>query len=135
MGIHTLCMYRAKEYPCFIKWIKKHTHIIYVTTFFSVLLSFCYLFYCSSVSYHHCVEKCIYVVICVLCHFRFSPVKELAPVGTPVGTILAAAINQTIFYSIVSGNELGMSYTSCTMQSTNLKWIFTPAIAQEVVFS
>ncbi|XP_072246982.1 protocadherin-15-like [Leuresthes tenuis] len=39
--------------------------------------------------------------------YRFAPVRELAPVGTPVGTILAAAINQTIFYSIVAGNELG----------------------------
>ncbi|XP_017286287.1 protocadherin-15 isoform X5 [Kryptolebias marmoratus] len=39
--------------------------------------------------------------------YIFPPVKELAPVGTPVGTILAAAINQTIFYSIVAGNELG----------------------------
>uniref|UniRef100_A0A3Q3JPT7 Protocadherin-15 n=1 Tax=Monopterus albus TaxID=43700 RepID=A0A3Q3JPT7_MONAL len=39
--------------------------------------------------------------------YRFPPVSELAPVGTPVGIILAAAINQTIFYSIVAGNELG----------------------------
>ncbi|XP_078787949.1 protocadherin-15 isoform X3 [Oryzias latipes] len=39
--------------------------------------------------------------------YTFSPVRELAPIGTPVGTIFAAAINQTIFYSIVGGNELG----------------------------
>uniref|UniRef100_A0A665X9A6 Protocadherin-related 15a n=1 Tax=Echeneis naucrates TaxID=173247 RepID=A0A665X9A6_ECHNA len=39
--------------------------------------------------------------------YKFPPVSELAPLGTPVGTILAAAINQTIFYSIVAGNELG----------------------------
>ncbi|GLD65136.1 protocadherin-15-like isoform X1, partial [Lates japonicus] len=39
--------------------------------------------------------------------YKFPPVSELAPIGTPVGTILAAAINQTIFYSIVAGNELG----------------------------
>ncbi|KAM6916717.1 protocadherin-15-like [Xenentodon cancila] len=39
--------------------------------------------------------------------YGFRPVRELAPIGTPVGTILAAAINQTIFYSIVAGNELG----------------------------
>uniref|UniRef100_A0A3B4ZPN9 Protocadherin-15 n=1 Tax=Stegastes partitus TaxID=144197 RepID=A0A3B4ZPN9_9TELE len=39
--------------------------------------------------------------------YKFAPVSELAPFGTPVGTILAAAINQTIFYSIVAGNELG----------------------------
>uniref|UniRef100_A0A6Q2WVY1 Protocadherin-15 n=1 Tax=Esox lucius TaxID=8010 RepID=A0A6Q2WVY1_ESOLU len=37
--------------------------------------------------------------------YRFAPVSELAPVGRPVGSILAAAINQTIFYSIVGGNE------------------------------
>uniref|UniRef100_A0A3Q1FD86 Protocadherin-15 n=1 Tax=Acanthochromis polyacanthus TaxID=80966 RepID=A0A3Q1FD86_9TELE len=40
--------------------------------------------------------------------YKFAPVSELAPFGTEVGTILAAAINQTIFYSIVAGNELGM---------------------------
>uniref|UniRef100_A0A3Q2SPV1 Protocadherin-related 15a n=1 Tax=Fundulus heteroclitus TaxID=8078 RepID=A0A3Q2SPV1_FUNHE len=39
--------------------------------------------------------------------YRFPPVKELSPVGTAVGTILAAAMNQAIFYSIVGGNELG----------------------------
>uniref|UniRef100_A0A3Q2EA12 Protocadherin-15 n=1 Tax=Cyprinodon variegatus TaxID=28743 RepID=A0A3Q2EA12_CYPVA len=39
--------------------------------------------------------------------YRFPAVKELSPVGTAVGTILAAAMNQTIFYSIVGGNELG----------------------------
>uniref|UniRef100_A0A673ZVF4 Protocadherin-related 15a n=1 Tax=Salmo trutta TaxID=8032 RepID=A0A673ZVF4_SALTR len=37
--------------------------------------------------------------------YRFAPVSELAPVGRPVGSILAAAMNQTIFYSIVGGNE------------------------------
>ncbi|KAM4607527.1 protocadherin-15-like [Polymixia lowei] len=39
--------------------------------------------------------------------YRFPPVSELAPVETSVGTILAAAANQTIFYSIVAGNERG----------------------------
>ncbi|TMS04342.1 Protocadherin-15 [Larimichthys crocea] len=39
--------------------------------------------------------------------YRYRPVSELAPIGTSVGTIVAAAINQTIFYSIVHGNELG----------------------------
>ncbi|XP_053731192.1 protocadherin-15-like [Synchiropus splendidus] len=39
--------------------------------------------------------------------YRFSSISELAPLGTPVGTVLAAAINQTIFYSIVGGNDLG----------------------------
>lgn len=34
--------------------------------------------------------------------------SELAPSGTPVGTVLAAAVNQTIFYSIVGGNDIGM---------------------------
>ncbi|RXM34654.1 Protocadherin-15, partial [Acipenser ruthenus] len=33
------------------------------------------------------------------------PVSENAPIGTRVGVILAAAINQTILYSIVAGNE------------------------------
>ncbi|KAF4106058.1 hypothetical protein G5714_013720 [Onychostoma macrolepis] len=39
--------------------------------------------------------------------YRFSPVSESAPVRTPVGMILAAAVNTTVFYSIVSGNEGG----------------------------
>ncbi|XP_060943392.1 protocadherin-15-like [Limanda limanda] len=39
--------------------------------------------------------------------YKFSPVSELAPFGKRVGTILAAAVNQTIFYSIVAGNERG----------------------------
>ncbi|KAI2658044.1 Protocadherin-15 [Labeo rohita] len=37
----------------------------------------------------------------------FSPVSENAPVRTPVGMILAAAVNTTVFYSIVSGSEGG----------------------------
>uniref|UniRef100_A0A5F8GV29 Protocadherin-15 n=1 Tax=Monodelphis domestica TaxID=13616 RepID=A0A5F8GV29_MONDO len=37
--------------------------------------------------------------------YRPPPVSELAPIGTPVGVITAAAINQSIVYSIVSGNE------------------------------
>nr|XP_057918204.1 protocadherin-15-like [Doryrhamphus excisus] len=40
--------------------------------------------------------------------YRFPPVSEEAPVGTPVGVILAAAVNQTIVYSIIEGNEGGM---------------------------
>uniref|UniRef100_A0A673ADD8 Protocadherin-15 n=1 Tax=Sphaeramia orbicularis TaxID=375764 RepID=A0A673ADD8_9TELE len=39
--------------------------------------------------------------------YKFPPVSENALPGTPVGTILAAAVNQTIYYSIVAGNELG----------------------------
>uniref|UniRef100_A0A672LFR5 Protocadherin-related 15b n=1 Tax=Sinocyclocheilus grahami TaxID=75366 RepID=A0A672LFR5_SINGR len=39
--------------------------------------------------------------------YRFSPVSENAPVGTIAGVILAAAINQTIVYSIIDGNEGG----------------------------
>ncbi|XP_067286804.1 protocadherin-15b isoform X1 [Pseudorasbora parva] len=39
--------------------------------------------------------------------YRFSPVSENAPVGTVAGVILAAAINQTIIYSIIEGNEGG----------------------------
>ncbi|XP_041123541.1 protocadherin-15-like isoform X1 [Polyodon spathula] len=37
--------------------------------------------------------------------YRPPPVSENAPIGTRVGVILAAAINQTILYSIVAGNE------------------------------
>ncbi|XP_059386468.1 protocadherin-15-like isoform X2 [Carassius carassius] len=39
--------------------------------------------------------------------YRFPPVSENAPVGTVAGVILAAAINQTIVYSIIEGNEDG----------------------------
>ncbi|XP_072522693.1 protocadherin-15b isoform X1 [Salminus brasiliensis] len=39
--------------------------------------------------------------------YRFPPVSENAPVGRVVGIILAAAINQSIVYSIVEGNEGG----------------------------
>lgn len=38
---------------------------------------------------------------------RFPPVSEEAEIGTPVGTIMAAAVNQTIIYSIIEGNEGG----------------------------
>ncbi|XP_041830365.1 protocadherin-15-like isoform X2 [Melanotaenia boesemani] len=37
--------------------------------------------------------------------YRFSPVSEEAAVGTLVGVILAAAVNQTIVYSIIEGNK------------------------------
>uniref|UniRef100_A0A8C9V1N7 Protocadherin related 15 n=1 Tax=Scleropages formosus TaxID=113540 RepID=A0A8C9V1N7_SCLFO len=37
--------------------------------------------------------------------YRFPPVSEKAPIGKEIGVIIAAAINQTIVYSIVSGNE------------------------------
>uniref|UniRef100_A0A4W4E418 Protocadherin-15 n=1 Tax=Electrophorus electricus TaxID=8005 RepID=A0A4W4E418_ELEEL len=40
--------------------------------------------------------------------YRFSPVSENAPVGQAAGMILAAAVNTTIFYSIVGGNEKGV---------------------------
>ncbi|XP_035997708.1 protocadherin-15 isoform X2 [Fundulus heteroclitus] len=40
--------------------------------------------------------------------YRFSPVSEAAAVGTPVGVIMAAAVNQTIVYSIIEGNEGGV---------------------------
>lgn len=36
---------------------------------------------------------------------RFPPVSEEAAVGTLVGAIKAAAVNQTIVYSIVDGNQ------------------------------
>ncbi|CAI5658908.1 unnamed protein product [Oreochromis niloticus] len=49
-------------------------------------------------------------VIPVFTHeeYRFLPVSEEAAVGTPVGVILAAAVNQTIVYSIMEGNEGGV---------------------------
>ncbi|XP_032358281.1 protocadherin-15 isoform X2 [Etheostoma spectabile] len=37
--------------------------------------------------------------------YRFPLVSEEAPVGTPVGAIMAAAVNQTIVYSIIEGNQ------------------------------
>ncbi|XP_017293900.1 protocadherin-15-like isoform X3 [Kryptolebias marmoratus] len=37
--------------------------------------------------------------------YRFPPVSEEAAVGTLVGVIMAAAVNQTIVYSIVEGND------------------------------
>ncbi|XP_029383086.1 protocadherin-15-like [Echeneis naucrates] len=39
--------------------------------------------------------------------YRFPPVSEEAAVGTQVGVIIAAAVNQTIVYSIIEGNEGG----------------------------
>lgn len=52
--------------------------------------------------------KCWWSLSFALLYFcRFSPVSESTPVGTPVGMILAAAVNTTVFYSIVSGNEGG----------------------------
>lgn len=38
---------------------------------------------------------------------RPPPVSESAPKGTVVAVVMAAALNQTIVYSIVSGNEEG----------------------------
>ncbi|XP_035262446.1 protocadherin-15b isoform X3 [Anguilla anguilla] len=40
--------------------------------------------------------------------YRFAPVSENAQVGKVVGTVMAAAVNQTIVYSIVEGNENGI---------------------------
>ncbi|NXA43465.1 PCD15 protein, partial [Eudromia elegans] len=40
--------------------------------------------------------------------YRPPPVSEGAPRGTVVAVVLAAALNQTIVYSIVSGNEEGV---------------------------
>lgn len=40
--------------------------------------------------------------------YRFPPVSEEAAVGTLVGVIMAAAVNQTIVYTIIEGNELGI---------------------------
>ncbi|KAM9325027.1 protocadherin-15 [Gastrophryne carolinensis] len=39
--------------------------------------------------------------------YRPPPVSEASPVGTNVTMVMAAALNQTIVYSIISGNEQG----------------------------
>ncbi|XP_030629602.1 protocadherin-15b [Chanos chanos] len=39
--------------------------------------------------------------------YRFPPISENAPIGRVVGIILASAINQSIIYSIIEGNEGG----------------------------
>uniref|UniRef100_A0AAY4D0V0 Cadherin domain-containing protein n=1 Tax=Denticeps clupeoides TaxID=299321 RepID=A0AAY4D0V0_9TELE len=39
--------------------------------------------------------------------YRFSPVSENAPVGTAVGVIRATAVNQSIVYCIMEGNDGG----------------------------
>lgn len=70
----------------------------------------------------------------VWCLSRFLPVKELSPVGTAVGTILAAAMNQSIFYSIVGGNQLGMANRSNMVQEMKTNWICSGYKIQ-VVFS
>ncbi|XP_038592050.1 protocadherin-15-like isoform X1 [Micropterus salmoides] len=40
--------------------------------------------------------------------YRFPPVSEEAAVGTLVGAIMATAVNQTIVYFIIEGNERGV---------------------------
>ncbi|XP_063817808.1 protocadherin-15 isoform X1 [Pseudophryne corroboree] len=40
--------------------------------------------------------------------YRPPPVSEAAPIGTTVTVVLAAAQNQTMVYSIISGNDQGM---------------------------
>ncbi|XP_043568302.1 protocadherin-15b isoform X1 [Chiloscyllium plagiosum] len=40
--------------------------------------------------------------------YRPLPVSESAPIGTVVVTVTAAAINQTIVYSIIAGNDAGV---------------------------
>ncbi|KAM9425855.1 protocadherin-15-like [Pholidichthys leucotaenia] len=40
--------------------------------------------------------------------YRFLPVSEEAAVGTALGVIMAAAVNQTVVYSIIGGNEGGV---------------------------
>ncbi|XP_068113953.1 protocadherin-15 [Hyperolius riggenbachi] len=39
--------------------------------------------------------------------YRPPPVSETAPMGTTVTVVMAAALNQTIVYSIISGNDQG----------------------------
>nr|XP_023695501.1 protocadherin-15-like isoform X2 [Paramormyrops kingsleyae] len=40
--------------------------------------------------------------------YEFPPMSENSPIGKVVGVILAAAIDQTIIYSIIGGNEAGV---------------------------
>lgn len=91
-----------------------HTYTQCMSTLISVLLYFVFVVQ----SFFITMLKNIFAswFLFLFFHFRFAPVKELVPVGTPVGTILAAAINQTIFYAIVAGNELGICYTPYTTQ-------------------
>jgi len=78
------------------------THLLCQPVYPSSLFVYCICKICIV------IDRCF--MICVLCSPRFPVVSELAPIGTLVGTILAAAVNQTIFYSIVSGNKRG---TAC----------------------
>ncbi|KAJ7987761.1 hypothetical protein DPEC_G00329850 [Dallia pectoralis] len=48
------------------------------------------------------------IPVFTLDEYRFPPVSEKAAVGKVVGVILAAAVNQTIIYTIVEGNEEGV---------------------------
>lgn len=89
-------------------WHLSYFHILPIVTekhFWAYLSSYLLLQWCRDFDTELFTWRLL-----LKCRFRFSPVRELVPIGTPVGTILAAAINQTIFYSIVGGNELGMSY-------------------------
>uniref|UniRef100_A0A672K407 Protocadherin-15-like n=1 Tax=Sinocyclocheilus grahami TaxID=75366 RepID=A0A672K407_SINGR len=60
---------------------------------------------CGSPSISSSAGVQIGILFTALCMCRFSPVSENAPVGMVTGVILAAAINQTIVYSIIEGNE------------------------------
>ena len=64
-------------------------------------VSYVYLIYSVCVSH-----LCVSYTVCVFSS-RFPPVSEKAKVGKLVGVILAAAVNQTIVYSIAEGNEGG----------------------------
>lgn len=64
----------------------------------------------------------LYVFVCA---HRFPPVSEKAPVRTVVGVILASAINQSIVYSIIEGNEGGecsLSPAHCTDEQVYLTY-------------
>lgn len=61
----------------------------------------------SGSAVHTCTLEFFLLVLIDWSIPRFPPVSEEAAVGTLVGVIMAAAVNQTIVYSIVEGNDGG----------------------------
>lgn len=55
--------------------------------------------------------------------------SEEAAVGTPVGAIMAAAVNQTIVYSIIEGNEGGEYTRSFLYAELYLLWVSAVELA------
>lgn len=59
--------------------------------------------YCTTVEsiVYHAFKDCNKI------SFRSPPLSETAPIGTTVTVVSAAALNQTIVYTIISGNDQG----------------------------